>query len=80
MCLLRAWSLWAAAILLTSILAWSPAHAQNALCPPFIPSQAGNQPQLNIVFQGSPEFRREVQPLASLKGLDIPSRRAVFIP
>ena len=28
----------------------------------------------------APEFRREVQPLASLKGLDIPSRRAVFIP
>jgi hypothetical protein len=27
-----------------------------------------------------PEFWGEVQPLASLKGLDIPSRRAVFIP
>src|SRR5271166_5969176 len=27
-----------------------------------------------------PEFCREVQPPASLKGLDIPSRRAVFVP
>ena len=27
-----------------------------------------------------PEFRREVQPPASLTGLDIPSRRAVFVP
>src|SRR5271165_1360099 len=31
--------------------------------------------------QGSvPEFWGEVQPPASLKGLDIPSRRAVFVP
>src|SRR5208283_5379233 len=29
---------------------------------------------------GLPEFCREVQPPASLKGLDIPSRRAVFVP
>src|SRR5271165_4703366 len=29
---------------------------------------------------GVPEFCREVQPPASLKGLDIPSRRAVFVP
>ncbi len=28
----------------------------------------------------TPEFRREVQSPASLKGLDIPSRRAVFVP
>jgi hypothetical protein len=28
----------------------------------------------------APEFRGEVQPPASLKGLDIPSRRAVFVP
>src|SRR5258707_15617217 len=28
----------------------------------------------------SPEFWGEVQPPASLKGLDIPSRRAVFVP
>jgi hypothetical protein len=27
-----------------------------------------------------PEFRREVQPPASLNGLDDPSRRAVFVP
>jgi hypothetical protein len=27
-----------------------------------------------------PEFRREVQPPASLNGLDVPSRRAVFVP
>ena len=27
-----------------------------------------------------PEFWGEVQPPASLKGLDIPSRRAVFVP
>jgi hypothetical protein len=29
---------------------------------------------------GVPEFRREVQPPASLNGLDVPSRRAVFVP
>ena len=29
---------------------------------------------------GRPEFWGEVQPPASLKGLDIPSRRAVFVP
>ena len=29
---------------------------------------------------GQPEFWGEVQPPASLKGLDIPSRRAVFVP
>src|SRR5271165_2457451 len=29
---------------------------------------------------GLPEFWGEVQPPASLKGLDIPSRRAVFVP
>jgi len=29
---------------------------------------------------GAPEFWGEVQPPASLKGLDIPSRRAVFVP
>ena len=28
----------------------------------------------------TPEFWGEVQPPASLKGLDIPSRRAVFVP
>src|SRR4029077_2207707 len=27
-----------------------------------------------------PEFRREVQPPTSLNGLDVPSRRAVFVP
>src|SRR5271165_5212002 len=33
-----------------------------------------------VVDRGGPEFCREVQPPASLKGLDIPSRRAVFVP
>jgi len=47
MCYLPAWGLWAAAILLTSILAWSPAQAQNALCPSMIPNQGG------ILFTGS---------------------------
>ena len=31
-------------------------------------------------FLSGPEFRREVQPPASLNGLDVPSRRAVFVP
>src|SRR5208283_3926485 len=31
-------------------------------------------------FKTIPEFWGEVQPPASLKGLDIPSRRAVFVP
>jgi hypothetical protein len=47
MCLLRAWVLWALAILLTCILAGCPAQAQNALCPTSFPGQPG------IVFQGS---------------------------
>ena len=33
-----------------------------------------------ISFNVVPEFRREVQPPASLNGLDVPSRRAVFVP
>ena len=33
-----------------------------------------------MVGPSGPEFWGEVQPLASLKGLDIPSRRAVFVP
>jgi hypothetical protein len=32
------------------------------------------------VFSSPPEFWGEVQPPASLKGLDIPPRRAVFVP
>ena len=32
------------------------------------------------VYGHLPEFWGEVQPPASLKGLDIPSRRAVFVP
>src|ERR1700678_959435 len=35
---------------------------------------------LEISSLRGPEFRHEVQPPASLKGLDIPSRRAVFVP
>jgi hypothetical protein len=31
-------------------------------------------------IKDGPEFWGEVQPPASLKGLDIPSRRAVFVP
>src|SRR5208337_3175049 len=34
----------------------------------------------SFVRSGRPEFWGEVQPPASLKGLDIPSRRAVFVP
>ena len=33
-----------------------------------------------VVAGEEPEFWGEVQPPASLKGLDIPSRRAVFVP
>jgi hypothetical protein len=38
------------------------------------------RPQANGRLLVEPEFRHEVLPLASLKGLDIPSRRAVFVP
>ena len=34
----------------------------------------------NDRIEAPPEFWGEVQPPASLKGLDIPSRRAVFVP
>ena len=33
-----------------------------------------------VVVLSDPEFWGEVQPPASLKGLDIPSRRTVFVP
>ena len=33
-----------------------------------------------LALAGPPEFWGEVQPPASLKGLDVPSRRAVFVP
>ena len=42
---------------------------------------AGVVPRLFLRFPiGPPEFWGAVQPPASLKGLDIPSRRAVFVP
>jgi hypothetical protein len=53
MCLLRAWGLWPATILLTSILAWSPAHAQNALCPPSFPGPGPTGIQGGVTFQAS---------------------------
>ena len=37
-------------------------------------------PDIKFLTQEEPEFRREVQPPASLNGLDVPSRRAVFVP
>src|SRR3984957_7703038 len=48
-----------------------PQRGQSAL------ERLANKPSLLI---GDPEFWGEVQPPASLKGLDIPSRRADFIP
>ena len=36
--------------------------------------------EVNFPAPGGPEFWGEVQPPASLKGLDIPSRRTVFVP
>ena len=44
------------------------------------PASVTSQRSYYEFFAGGPEFRREVQPPASLKGLDIPSRRAVFVP
>ena len=35
--------------------------------------------ELSAIASALPEFRREVQPPASLNGLDVPSRRAVFV-
>jgi len=42
--------------------------------------QAGSAILRYLIDVCIPEFCREVQPPASLKGLDIPSRRAVFVP
>ena len=44
------------------------------------PGQAVSARQHKPAKIGKPEFWGEVQPPASLKGLDIPSRRAVFVP
>ncbi len=44
------------------------------------PREAARLMGLSDEFRLPPEFCREVQPPASLKGLDIPSRRAVFVP
>ena len=42
--------------------------------------QGAHQSLHHFVANADPEFWGEVQPPASLKGLDIPSRRAVFVP
>ena len=45
-------------------------------------TREGNDATIDYADAGiaGPEFWGEVQPPASLKGLDIPSRRAVFVP
>jgi hypothetical protein len=43
-------------------------------------AQRRNADQHVDLESDKPEFWREVQPPASLKGLDIPPRRAVFVP